>query len=101
MKINAWWKVPHGKLIGSPGRFFNHNRLWHPPGLGVFARGSRLADGGQRGAWGGGGIPRRLTQGPVGETHACRSPARLGDRVVREGSLETQTWFESSSNTPG
>lgn len=50
---------------------------------------------------GGGGIPRRLTQGPVGETHACRSPARLGDRVVREGSLETQTWFESSSNTPG
>lgn len=40
-KINAWWKVPHGKRIGSAGKFFNHNRLWHPPGLGLSARGSR------------------------------------------------------------
>lgn len=46
VKINAWWKVPRGKLIGSPGRFFNHNRLWRPPGLRVFAQGSRLAGGG-------------------------------------------------------
>lgn len=42
MKINAWWKAPHGKLIGSPGNFFDHNRLWHPPGpVGSVCPGSR------------------------------------------------------------
>lgn len=32
VKINAWWKVPHGKPIGSLGNVFNHSRLWRLPG---------------------------------------------------------------------
>lgn len=48
----CWWKVPHGKLIGSPGKFFNHNRLWHPSARGpvCLARASGWLPGGQRGA---------------------------------------------------
>lgn len=88
VKINAWWKVPHGKLIASPGRFFNHNRLWRPPGLGLFAQGSRLADGGHRGTrW---HFPGLLTESPAG-TDACRGSARLGHRAVGGGGLEPRT----------
>ena len=39
----CWWKVPCGKLIGSPGKFFNHHGLRHPPGACQFAQGSSLA----------------------------------------------------------
>lgn len=91
MKINARWKVPHGKLIGSPGRFFNHNRLWHRLGLRAGwqkeERGAGPLPGGSPGArWG----------------HAsCPGPARWrgGEgTVVPEGGLELQTWLQSCPN---
>lgn len=101
VKINAWWKVPRGKLIGSPGRFFNHNRLWRPPGLSVFAQGFRGAGGGdQRPARAGGGehLPRGSPRGRRGRGACLLGPCLAGDRVVLEGGLEPQTWFASSFN---
>ena len=80
----CWWKVPRGKLIGSPGKFFNHNRLQHPPGPGLFAQGSRLA-------------ARRVERSRVVFAGCSlrawlvptrgQGPSRLGDRVVRRGRL--------------
>lgn len=89
VKINAWWKVPRGKLIGSPGRFFNHNTLWRPPGLRVFAQGSRLAGG----AWG--CISPRAHPGP------SRGPMPAGALLGRGTEwYEREAWSHRPGSRP-
>lgn len=85
-------KFPHGKLIGSPGKFFDHNRLWHLPGpVRLCVQAPGWLTGRQRGAerrpWGG------SLRAQAGPGH-CQGSPKLVERMVRGGGLEPQTQFQ-------